>query len=414
MGLIRLMQSNEGMSIMDATDKFEAHQFNFAGLSEVLTQFGQQLSGAAQIPLVRLFGQSPAGLNSTGESDIRNYYDMINSQQEAKLRGPVQVLLEVLYRSEFGQPLPDGFEFSFRPLWQLAEDQKAQASLQITQEVLAAYEQGVVGRKTVLKEMKEQSKWTGVWTNITDEEIEQADDEPPDPMQQQALQGESPGDPAKLPAPHMAAGASPTDMAVPPPGGARTASTLERVLAVLKPQQAAPGATWQQETPSKAMQVAALFGHHGKAAQVRSILTHDQLSLINWQGLNIVIEAERGQRRFGNGPSPAHYGYISATGSAEGGSEQMDCYIGDDRNAEEVYVIEQHKPEGGFDEHKVMLDFSSQQDAINAYVNAWDDGSGVTRLGGIKAMTIPTFKRWLQSWPYELKTERQTHQEEIR
>jgi phage-related protein (TIGR01555 family) len=413
MGLIRLMQSNEGMSIMDSTDKFEAHMFNFGGLSEVLTQFGQQLSGAAQIPLVRLFGQSPAGLNATGDSDIRNYYDMINSQQEAKMRGPVGILLEILYRSEFGQPLPDGFEFSFRPLWQLAENEKATASSQITQEVLAAFEQGVVGRKTVLKEMKEQSKWTGVWTNITDEEIKQADDEPPDPMQQQAMQGEQGADPPKpLPPPHVSS-AAPKDMAVLPPGGARTASKLARVLGVLRPKQAAPGAAWRQDVLPKHMHVAALFGHHGKAAQVRTLLTHDQLSLMNWQGLNVVIEAERGQRRLGRGPAPAHYGYISGTGSAEGGSEQMDCYIGEDRDAKEVYVIEQHKPDGGFEEHKCMLDFSSQQDAINAYVNAFDDGSGVTRLGGIKAMTIPAFKRWLQSWPYTLRTEHQTHQEQV-
>jgi len=69
--LIRLYQSNEGMTLMDAKDKFEAHQFSFAGLPDVLLQFGQQISGAIGIPLVRLFGQSPAGLNSTGESDTR-------------------------------------------------------------------------------------------------------------------------------------------------------------------------------------------------------------------------------------------------------------------------------------------------------------------------------------------------------
>lgn len=413
MGLIRLMQSNEGMSIMDSTDKFETHMFNFGGLSEVLMQFGQQLSGAAQIPLVRLFGQSPAGLNATGASDIRNYYDMINSQQESKLRMPVQNLLEVLYRSEFGKPLPDGFEFGFRPLWQLAENEKATASSQITQEVLAAFEQGVVGRKTVLKEMKEQSKWTGVWSNITDEEIEKADDDPPDPMEQQAMQGGKGADPPRaLPSPHISAGGGgPEDMA---PGAGRTASNLQRVLAVLRPGQTAPALSSPKEPMPKHMHVAALFGHHGKAAQVRTLLTHDQLSLINWQGLNVVLEYERGQRRFGNGsPSPAHYGYISGTGSAEGGSEQMDCYIGDDPDAREVYVIEQRHPGGDFDEHKCMLNFSSKQDAVNAYVNAWNDGSGAQRLGGIKAMTIPTFKRWLQEWPYVLRTEGPTHQERV-
>jgi phage-related protein (TIGR01555 family) len=90
---LRLYQANEGITLLDADDEFETHSYGFGGLSEVLIQFGQQLSGAAQIPLVRLFGQSPAGLNATGESDIRNYYDFINSMQEDRLRRPVRMLI---------------------------------------------------------------------------------------------------------------------------------------------------------------------------------------------------------------------------------------------------------------------------------------------------------------------------------
>ncbi len=46
MDMIREYQSNEGMTIMDAADKFEAHTYSYAGLSDVLAQFGQQVSGA--------------------------------------------------------------------------------------------------------------------------------------------------------------------------------------------------------------------------------------------------------------------------------------------------------------------------------------------------------------------------------
>jgi phage-related protein (TIGR01555 family) len=417
MGLIRLMQQNEGMTIMDTTDKFEAYQYNFGGLSEVLVQFGQQLSGAAQIPLVRLFGQSPAGLNATGDSDIRNYYDMINSQQEAKLRGPVTALFEALHRSEFGEPLPEGFGFSFRPLWQLAEDQKASVASTITQAALQAYEAGMVGRKTVLQELKEQSKWTAVWSNITDEEIEQAEDNPPDPM---AEPGEAPGiEAARVPPPH-----APEREPERPereddadlPMRRRPIRPLNRqVIELLRGNAAATAAPMPLNGAGrngKGEQVAALFGHRGKAAQVKAILTNDQLSLINRHGLNIVLEYERGQRRFSEGvPIPAHYGYISRTGSAEGGAEQMDCYIGDNPDAEEVYIIRQQKPDGGFDEHKVMLDFGSQQEAVNAYINAWPDQSGITRMGGVETMSIPAFKRWLAGFPYVLQTEAPNHQE---
>jgi len=267
MGLIRLMQSNEGMTLMDATDKFESHVFNFGGLAEIMTQFAQQLAGAAQIPLVRLFGQSPAGLNATGDSDIRNYYDMINSQQEAKLRMPILLLMTVMHQSVFGKPLPEGFDFQFRPLWQLAESEKAQSSSIITQEVIQAYEQGIVSRQTALKELKEQSKYTSVWSNITDEEINAAETEPPNPMAMGM--GEAPGlevPPAKFAQPHVPT-ASPT-------------TTEESAGAVLsQPRRpnhkvlAMFGVT--PPKPAKADRVMALFGHSGKAAQVGAILTHD-------------------------------------------------------------------------------------------------------------------------------------------
>lgn len=99
---IRMWQSNEGMTLMDDEDTFETHQYSFSGLDSILLQLGQQLSGALGIPLVRLFGQSPAGLNATGESDLANYYDNINQQQEGRMRSPLHRLLEVVSQSALG------------------------------------------------------------------------------------------------------------------------------------------------------------------------------------------------------------------------------------------------------------------------------------------------------------------------
>lgn len=123
--MIRRFQSNEGMTLIDADDTFETHQYSFSGLDNVLMQFGQQLSGALGIPLVRLFGQSPAGLNSSGESDLRTYYDNIKQQQERRLRAPLTRLFDVLIRSELGTKPPEGFAYSFTSLWQLSDTEKA-------------------------------------------------------------------------------------------------------------------------------------------------------------------------------------------------------------------------------------------------------------------------------------------------
>lgn len=185
--LIRKYQSNEGMTILDADDKFETHNYGFEGIDDVLLQLGQQLSGASQIPLVRLFGQSPAGLNATGESDLRTYYDNIKRQQNATLLAGVRKVYHVAWRSQNGKDPPKGWSLQFRPLWQMDDEQRAAVADQTTTAIMAPFTAGVTARSTTLKELKQSGKVTGMWTNITDEMINEAvaddDEKPPDPTE---------------------------------------------------------------------------------------------------------------------------------------------------------------------------------------------------------------------------------------
>lgn len=179
MQLIRAFQSNEGMTLMDTTDEFEAHQYSFSGLAELLLSFGEQISGALQIPLVRLFGQSPGGLNSSGDSDLRTYYDNVASWQDRDLRPGVTLLLEVLSRSVLGKPLPGGADFKFVSLWQLSDTEKAEIAAKDTASVVQAYDAQLIRRATALRELRQSSQTTGLWSNITDEEIKEAENDPP-------------------------------------------------------------------------------------------------------------------------------------------------------------------------------------------------------------------------------------------
>lgn len=175
--MMRELQTNEGLTLLDKNDEFDFATYTFAGLPEVLIQFGQQLAGAGDTPLVRLFGQSPAGLNASGDADIRMYYDYVNSQQEAKLRNFWEVILKILWRSELGKEAPDDLEFKFVPLWQMSATDKVNNAKTTAETVLGAYEAGVIKRSTTLLELRDSSGETGVFSNITDEEIEEADEE---------------------------------------------------------------------------------------------------------------------------------------------------------------------------------------------------------------------------------------------
>jgi phage-related protein (TIGR01555 family) len=175
---IRLMQNNEGLTLLDSKDQFAAHQYSFSGLSDVLLQFGQQLSGACEIPLVRLFGQSPTGMNATGESDLRFYYDDINKLQNSQLNEPLLTILRVMSMSLLSKPFPEDGTIAFNPLWQMQDKEKVELAKNIGDSLNNLFNSGILKKHLVLKELKQSSRITGMFTNITDEDITEAENEP--------------------------------------------------------------------------------------------------------------------------------------------------------------------------------------------------------------------------------------------
>ncbi len=176
---MRLTQSNEGITLLDTSDEFDTQQYSFSGLSDMMLQFGQQISGALQIPLIRLFGQSPGGLNSSGEADLRTYYDGLAKQQNTQLRAPLTKILDIVARSTLGDKLPKGFRFTFNPLWLVTEREKADIAATDTDTVIKAFASAIISQSTALKELRQSSSLTGMFTSISDDDIKDADDMPP-------------------------------------------------------------------------------------------------------------------------------------------------------------------------------------------------------------------------------------------
>lgn len=122
---------------------------------------------------------------------------------------------------------------------------------------------------------------------------------------------------------------------------------------------------------------------------------------IKLQGLNIAIENPRGSERKGVDPDGKewshsmsdHYGYIKRTTGADG--DQVDVYVGPEPFSQRVFVVDQKdQGSGKFDEHKVMLGYTSQAAAIKAYKSNFDKGWTV---GDVTEMKMPEFKAWLKA-----------------
>lgn len=118
--------------ILDAKEVWNRNQLNLAGMPDLIKVYILLASGAADIPVTRMLGQSPAGLNATGEHDLVNYYDSIKSDQNTELRPVLSPLDEVMLRSTFGDRDPK-IHYDWRPLWQMNEVERATVGYQKAQ-----------------------------------------------------------------------------------------------------------------------------------------------------------------------------------------------------------------------------------------------------------------------------------------
>jgi phage-related protein (TIGR01555 family) len=122
---IAIGKSTARAIISDSKEQIERMSTQTAGLPEMLQQLALRLAASARYPVSLLMGQQPSGLNATGAADIRNYYDHAKNGQ---VRPIVNRIVEVLMRSKQGPTngkLPARWWVSFRPMWQMTEDEKS-------------------------------------------------------------------------------------------------------------------------------------------------------------------------------------------------------------------------------------------------------------------------------------------------
>lgn len=168
------LMSNMGLYVMDKEDDFATHQYSFSGLNEIYESFMLDVSGASNIPATKLFGRAPAGLNATGESDLENYHETIQQGQESTLAPILDKLLPIICLSELGY-IPDDLDYDFNPIQTPNDDEVAELVDKKTTSVINAYQAGLLTQQAGMKELKQMSEATGMFTNITDEDIANAD-----------------------------------------------------------------------------------------------------------------------------------------------------------------------------------------------------------------------------------------------
>ncbi|MBZ9633062.1 DUF1073 domain-containing protein [Clostridium sp. FP1] len=164
------MRSNSSMMIIGDKDNVTSLNYTFAGLSDISESQMMDVAGAADIPITKLFGRSPAGMNATGESDMQMYYDMVGAQQESVLKPKINKLLPVMFMSEFGQ-VPYDLGIKFNPIATPSDEKIAEIVGKKVESIVKVYDSGIINQKIAMAELHELSYTTNMFTNITDEDI---------------------------------------------------------------------------------------------------------------------------------------------------------------------------------------------------------------------------------------------------
>ena len=170
------LMNNMGIYVMDKDDDFSIHNYTFSGLDEIYQSFMLDVAGASEMPVTKLFGREPSGFNSTGESDLKQYYDTLTEKQESYLLPALDKLIPIICMSSLGE-IPDDLDWTFNPVYQVSNKDMAELAQSYTSPVIEAFNAGLITKAIAVKELKQQADITGFWTNITDEYINQIEEQ---------------------------------------------------------------------------------------------------------------------------------------------------------------------------------------------------------------------------------------------
>lgn len=171
------LMNNFGMYILDKTDEFDTKQYTFSGLNDIYESFMLDMAGATGIPCTKLFGRAPAGLNATGESDLQNYDDLITEKQDSQLSPVLDKLTPIIAVSEWGA-IPDDWDYDYNPVSTPDEKEVADLVKNKSETIISVYDSGIISQRVALKELRQLKDTTGMFSNITDEDIDAADPTP--------------------------------------------------------------------------------------------------------------------------------------------------------------------------------------------------------------------------------------------
>lgn len=124
--LFNLMRDSRGVMLLDK-DSEDFFQFNtpLNALPDLQAQAQEHMAAPTHIPLVKLTGITPSGLNASSEGELKVFYDFIASQQQVLFDHNLKIVLRILQCHLWGE-IDESITYRWRKLDVASEKDEAE------------------------------------------------------------------------------------------------------------------------------------------------------------------------------------------------------------------------------------------------------------------------------------------------
>lgn len=115
------LKTNQGLMLTNfGTEKFFNVSTSLSTLDALQSQAQEHMCSVIGIPVVKLLGIQPAGLNASSEGELTTWYDWIAAFQEKFFSKPLGTIIDLCMLNLWGE-IDDGITWEFEPMHEMTE-----------------------------------------------------------------------------------------------------------------------------------------------------------------------------------------------------------------------------------------------------------------------------------------------------
>lgn len=146
-------RDNQGLTLLDKnSEEMQSIAVPLGGLSDLQAQAQEHMAAPSHVPLVKLTGITPSGLNASSEGEITVFHEFIGAEQENFIEPGLDVMFDLIQLNEFGA-IDEDLDYEFVPLVESSTKEVADIRRSNVEMIGGLIDKGVIdadeGRETL-------------------------------------------------------------------------------------------------------------------------------------------------------------------------------------------------------------------------------------------------------------------------